>query len=132
MSGVYGTFLEAFSELMEKINVWTKDDRSDSRDIIAAYLPSGGDTLKRRKYTSGNTALDITGEDCLYVYASYMNKIAIGDYCTLCRDPLNILRITGKLPFDKTAGYLIYTVQKVTGATPDKDKQLEVKEGYFA
>ena len=59
MSGVYGDFLENFLELREPFDVWDKEDASDIRQVIAVYMPNEGGGIKRRKYTSGNTGLDI-------------------------------------------------------------------------
>lgn len=131
MGGVYGDFVELFPELMETFSVWLKEDKSDIRHIRAMYIPTKGGGIKRRKYTSGNTALDVQETDNLYVASFYSNKAAVGDYIQKEGDEY-ILRLTGTVPYDRAAGYKVFTVERVTGATPDKDKELEVKEGYFA
>lgn len=129
MSGVYGDFIELFPELHETLTVWSKDDKSDSRRIRAVYVPSGGESIKRRKYTSGNTGLDLSDED--QVYARLSCKLKDGEY--FYRENDNIMyRVTGSLPYSKAAGYGVYKVERVTGATPDKDQPLKVKESYFA
>lgn len=129
MSGVYGGFLEVFPELIETITIGLG---TDAHNVRGVFIPSGGDTIKRRKYTSGNTALDIQSEDVLYVFARYKNEIAIGDYAKISSEPNNLLRITGLLPYNKAGGYVLYTVQRVTGTTPEKTGTLEVKEPTFA
>lgn len=131
MSGVYGDFVENFMELYEVHNVWTKEDRSDIRKISALYLPTKGDGIKRRKYTSGNTALDIQDIDVIYVSAAFKDKVKVGDYIQKVGDPY-FMRIVNDVPYLKAAGFMVFAVERVTGATPDKDKPLGVKEGYFA
>lgn len=130
MSGVYGTFVEAFPELQELFQVWTKEDKSDIRDIVAICMPEGGDEIKRRKYTSGNTGLDIVENDKFYVRTVFDNLVHVGDYV---RKPNNdyTYRLTGRLPYDRAAGYRIYDIERVTGTTPDKNEPLKVKEARF-
>lgn len=131
MAGVYGDFVECFRELYEVHDVWTNPDKSDLRHISAIYLPSKGDELKRRKYTSGNTALDVQDRDVIYVSISFRDKIKVGDYIQKVGDPY-FMRVAGDLPYEKAAGYMVFTVERVTGETPDKDEELGVKEGRFA
>lgn len=129
--GVYGNFLTVFPELKERIVVWSKDDHSDERTVVAIYITSQGSRIKRRKYTSGNTSLDIEDEDTLYVSSKYQEQVHEGDYFKR-RKSAYTYRIVQKAPYDLAAGYQVYTVERVTGATPDKDQPLPVKEGYFA
>lgn len=131
MGGVYGDFLEYFQELYELHEVWTKEDRSDVRRITAVYIPDKGAGIKRRKYTSGNTALDLQDTDLIYVSASFKDKIAVGDYVQKVGDPY-FMRVINDVPYIKAAGYMVFAVDRVTGATPDKDEPLGVKEGRFA
>lgn len=129
--GVYGNFLTHFPELKERITVWTKDDHSDEHVIVAIYMTTGGGGIKRKKYTSGNTALDIQDTDDLYVSYRYNSGIKVGDYFKRPRSEY-IYRVVNRKPYDTAAGYQWYDVERVTGATPDKDQPLPVKEGYFA
>lgn len=131
MAGIYGDFIEAFPELMESFYIWRQDDRSDQYLVRAIYLPGGGDAIKRRKYTSGNTGLDIKGSDDFYITESQAKNILIGDYVAR-PDSNEIFRLTELLPYHKAAGYRLYTVERVTGTTINKDKDLDVKEAYFA
>ena len=128
---VYGNSLFAFPELKERLKVWTKEDRSDERSIVAVYMTTEGGGVKRRKYTSGNTSLDIVDSDDLYVDHRYNNLINVGDYFQRKNDPF-IYRVINRKPYDIAAGYLWFDVERVTGATPDKNEVLPVKEGYFA
>ena len=128
---VYGNSLSAFPELKERLKVWTKEDRSDERSIVAVYMTTEGGGVKRRKYTSGNTSLDIVDSDDLYVDHRYKNLINVGDYFQR-KDDSFIYRIINRKPYDIAAGYLWFDVERVTGATPDKNEALPVKEGYFA
>lgn len=131
MSGVYGDFVETFPELRELFQVWTMPDKSDIRDVVAIYMPNKGSGIKRRKYTSGNTTQDIVDDDEFYVSTVFENMVHEGDYVQKPGDAI-IRRLTKVLPFDKAAGYRIYTIERVTGTTPDKDQPLIVKEGKFA
>lgn len=131
MAGVYGDFIEAFPEAFEGFYVWRKDDRSDRYTIRAMYMPGGGDSIKRRKYTSGNTGLDVTGEDDFYVTERAAAKLQIGDYVQALGSP-EIMRLTKLLPFGRLAGYRLYRIERVTGTTVDKTEDLHVKEAVFA
>ena len=128
---VYGNSLLAFPELKERLKVWTKEDRSDERSIVAVYMTTEGGGVKRRKYTSGNTSLDIVDSDDLYVDHRYKNLINVGDYFQRKNDSF-IYRVINRKPYDIAAGYLWFDVERVTGATLDKNEALPVKEGYFA
>lgn len=131
MNGVYGSFIENFPELYESFIVWTKEDKSDVRTVRGIYMPSDGDTIKRRKYTSGNTALDIKEVDEFYISRKYDNYVKTGDYIQKVKDNI-IRRLTGMVPYDKAAGYRIYVVERVTGTTTDKNEELSIKEATFA
>ena len=131
MNGVYGSFIENFPELYESFIVWTKEDKSDVRTVRGIYMPSNGDTIKRRKYTSGNTALDIKEVDEFYISRKYDNYVKTGDYIQKVKDNI-IRRLTGVVPYDKAAGYRIYVVERVTGTTTDKNEELNIKEATFA
>ena len=130
MSGIYGTFYENFLELQELFEVWDKEDASDMRKIVAIYMPDGGDGIKRRKYTSGNTGLDITESENFYISSRFADQVNIGSYV---RGKDKVLRrLTQRTPYDKAAGYQVYIIERVTGATKDKSQSLGAKEGYFA
>lgn len=130
MPGVYGDFIELFPELHETLTVWSKDDKSDSKYIRAVYIPKGGESIKRRKYTSGNTGLDIADSD--QVYAKSSCGLKDGDYFTRTQDNNIIYRVVGSLPYSKAAGYSVFTVERVTGTTIHKTDNLNVREATFA
>ena len=132
MSGVYGTFLEHFAELNEACDAWNKEDASDKFQITAVYMPTSGSGIKRRKYTSGNTGLDVTESDQLYVLDIWNKQLREGTYIRRLDHPEFIMRLVNEIPYDKAAGYHVWTIERVTGATIDKTEDLEVKEGYFA
>lgn len=132
MSGAYGDFIEVFPELRESFDAWDKEDASDKRQVIAVYMPNEGGGIKRRKYTSGNTGLDITNSDEFYIDNINGTKVKVGTYIRRLSEPQNVLRLTHDVGYDKAAGYHIYTIELVTGATIDKTEGLKVKEGYFA
>ena len=128
---VYGGFITAFPELLETIQVW-KETKEDSKLLRVIYIPSKGEEIKRRKYTSGNTSLDIINEDQIYVKTILKSKINVGDYFVRLIDNKIIMGVTGQVSYSKAADYIVYTVQKVTGDTIDDTEKLNVKEGYFA
>lgn len=131
MGGVYGSFYEEFPELMERFHVWTAEDRSDQRLVTGIYMPTKGSGIKRRKYTSGNTALDITEADEIYFSRKYDRQVKEGDYIQKINDNI-VMRLVSIVSYDKAAGYRVYKVERVTGTTQDKDKPLNVKEAVFA
>lgn len=129
--GVYGNFLSAFPELMETVQVWTKQDKSDIRLIRCMFVDDKMRGLARRKYTSGNTAHDIEDDDTMYVSVKYKDKIHVGDYFHRTGSPYTERVMRGE-DYIKQAGYKMYMTERVTGATADKDQSLPVKEPYFA
>lgn len=129
--GAYGTFVENFPELYETFKIWLKEDHSDEITVRAIYMPNKGSGLKRRKYTSGNTALDIMDDDCFYISRKYDSLIKEGAYVKKISDNI-LMRLTRVLPFDIAGGFRVYTIERVTGTTEDKTTDLPVKEGVFA
>lgn len=127
---VYGDFLACFPELQEPISVWTKEDRSDERKIQIVHIPTDGNSIRRRKYTSGNTGLDVVDEDHIFVHDSYTGKISTGDY--FCRNDKIIWRVVGRIDYSLPGDYCDYTVERVTGANQNQQGKLPVKEAYFA
>lgn len=132
MSGVYGDFIEVFPELREPFEAWDKEDASDKRQVIAVYMPNEGGGIKRRKYTSGNTGLDITNSDEFYIDNVNGAKVKVGTYIRQLSAPQYVLRLTHDVGYDKAAGYHIYVIERETGANIDKTEDLKIKEGYFA
>lgn len=132
MSGVYGDFAEVFPELRERCTVWNKEDASDASDIIAIYMPNEGGGIKRRKYTSGNTGLDIVESDDFYVECRFDKVCKVGTYVRRKDHPEWVMRLTNDIGYEKAAGYHLFKIERVTGATIDKTEDLKVKEGYFA
>lgn len=131
MSGVYGSFIENFTELYETVSIWTEEDKSDIRTLRGILMPNKGSGIKRRKYTSGNTSLDLNDDDEFYVSTAYRDKVHVGDYLQTVIS--NVLyRLTKEVSYHMAAGFLVFKVERVTGATPDKDVPLDVKEPYFA
>lgn len=131
MSGVYGTFIENFPELFDTFNIWYEGEEDIKYTVRAIYMPDKGDGIKRRKYTSGNTGLDIIEDDVFYISHKFNNTTKIGAYVQKLNDNI-IMRLTKVVRYDKAAGYYVYTIEKVTGTTLDKDKKLDVKEATFA
>lgn len=129
--GVYGNMLTAFPELMRMIEVWTKSDFSDIREITAVFIPTQGDQLKRWKFSNRGTAIDYSDKDQLFVSIEFKDKITIGDYF---RDPEDgdIRRVTGRQDFNHPGGFVVFTTERLTGATADQTEELKVKEATFA
>jgi len=129
--GVYGNLLTAFPELYRRIPVWTKEDKSDIRDIVGIYLPSKGGLLKRWKYSNRGSASDYRNDDQLFVSIKFKDSVHIGDYF-YDPDDGELCRIMGDLNYRHPGGFVVYTTEKVTGATVDHDEKLTVKEATFA
>lgn len=132
MGGIYGTFLEHFAELNERCEAWNKEDASDKFEIVAVYMPTSGSGIKRRKYTSGNTGLDVTESDQLYVTDFWCKQLREGTYIRRLKHPEFIMRLVNEVPYEKAAGYHVWEIERVTGATIDKTEDLKVKEPRFA
>lgn len=132
MSGVYGDFVEVFPELREVCYVWNTEDGSNETEIVAIYMPTHGGGIKRRKYTSGNTGHDVVESDELYVECRFDSMCKVGTYVRRKDHPEWIMRLTNDIGYEKAAGYHVFEIERVTGATIDKTEDLKVKEGYFA
>lgn len=126
---VYGTFIEHFSELIEPIYIM--EGNTIVKTITGIYMPFAGSSLKRRKYTSGNTALDVQEENEIYLHPVYSSYIKEGTLLKVFSKPNYFLRVVSELPFDTIGGFQIHRVQRVTGSTPDKQEKLNVKEPRF-
>lgn len=126
---VYGTFIEHFSELIEPIYIMEGD--VIVKTITGIYMPIAGSSLKRRKYTSGNTALDVQEENEIYLHSMYSPYIKEGTLLKVYSRPEYFLRVVSDVPFDTIGGFQIHKVQRVTGSTPDKNEKLNVKEPRF-
>lgn len=130
MSGVYGDFMENFPELYDTFEYWyNPGDKHET--CRAIYMPDQGDGIKRRKYTSGNTALDLKESDEFYINHIYDGKVKVGAFIRQLGDNI-IMRLTHEVPYSKAAGYHIYTIERVTGANEEQQQELPVKEAYFA
>lgn len=126
---VYGTFIEHFSELIEPIYVM--EGNVIVKTITGIYMPLEGSSLRRRKYTSGNTALDVQEENEIYLHSMYGKYIKEGTLLKVYSRPEYFLRVVSEVPFDTIGGFQVHRVQRVTGSTPDKQEKLNVKEPRF-
>lgn len=129
--GVYGNFLTAFPELHRSIKVWTKVDHSDERTIRAIFLDDKADGIRRKKFTSGNSALDMYDDAELYVSKKWSDSITVGDFLEH-PEKKYMMRVVHEKEFNFAAGYTLFGIERVGGSTPDQTAPLEVKEAYFA
>lgn len=135
--GVYGNFLSAFPELYRTIEIWTKPDKSDIREIAGVYLPTKGDKLKRFNFANkagmsdyNATAIDYIDDDQLFISQTFRDKVVIGDYF-YDPDEHDIHRIIGEIDFMHAGSFKVFTTERVTGATVDQTEKLVVKEARF-
>lgn len=128
---VYGDVLNAFPELMQSIDVWTRHDMSDVRRIKGAFLPTRGDRFMRQKYTSRGSAYQYFEDDRLFVGRHWLDRIHTGDFF---RDPIegHIHRICGVVNLHHIGGYAAFITERVTGANCEQTDELAVKEPSFA
>lgn len=129
--GVYGNFLTVFPELMQTITVWTLKDHSDERKVRCIYADTLPDGIRRKKFTSQNTAQDLFEDAQIYVDTRYAKWIGVGDYF---RNPNQdyMMRVVAQREYNYAAGYIVFNVERVGGTTPDQTGELKVKEAYFA
>ena len=128
---VYGNVLDAFPELKQTIEVWTKKDMSDIRIIKGTFLPTRGDRFEKQKYTSRGSAYQYYEEDRLFVGCRWRCKVNSGDFF---RDPNegHIHRVVGAMNLKLAGGYTAFVTERVTGATAEQQEELPVKEPTFA
>lgn len=129
--GVYGNLLTAFPELLRRIPVWTKSDKSDLRDISGIYLPAKGGVLNRWKFSNRGTASDYKDSNRLFVSVKYKDDIHVGDYFYEPDDG-TMCRVMGDQDYRYEGGFTVFPVEKITGATSDQPDKLDVKEATFA
>lgn len=124
--GVYGSFLTAFPELFERIDIMTRDGvRSTIKGI---YIPSQGDEIDRKKETSANWVGDTSSDDSLFVSKKYAGKIDIGTYVYRENDTFKVVK---KQDYKKTGSFIVFNVQRIQGATLEQDKPLEINQGVY-
>lgn len=136
--GVYGNFLDSFSELLEKVQVWTAEDKHDLRTIIGAPIPTTGSQLNRYRYSEGTllsaryngSAAVLEAEMHLYVPAGYDSSVDVGDYVTSPATGEQ-MRVIQKVRYIKQAGYFILHLQGVVGATAEDTTPLPIKEAVY-
>lgn len=137
--GKYGNFLTAFPELFRRIEVWTNPGGADTRTITGVHIPTRGNKLRRFTFTNkagfsdyGSTAIDYSDDDQLFVSTQFRDEIRVGDYF---RDPddHDVHRVVGKVDYTYSAGYMVFSTERVTGATAlEHPDALKVKEAQFA
>ena len=114
--GVYGEMLAVFPELLRKLTVWTKEDKSDERTIRGAFMPTRGDRLEYQKYANRGKAIQYYEEDRLFVSRHYSDKIDIGDFF-YDPDGGHIHRIVEQMNLVQRGGDVCVTTWRVAVAT---------------
>ena len=76
--------------------------------------------------------MDVTESDQLYVLDRWSKQLREGTYIRRLEHPEFVMRLINEVPYDKAAGYHVWTIERVTGATIDKTEDLKVKEPRFA
>ena len=137
--GVYGNMLASFPELKRRLKVWTREDKSDLREVVGIYMATAGDRLVRKQYAktagygrSAGSAIDYTCDDELFVSRAYLDKIGVGDYI---EDPDDhaISKIVGKEQWVFQGSFVMFTTQRVSGAIDgEHTEKLQIKEAQFA
>lgn len=135
--GIYGNFLSAFPELSRKVHVWTNKDKSDIRTIVAVYMPTKGNKLKRWQFSkaqglgrAGGSAIDYSDDDIMYVSAKYTGLISVGDYID-DPDGKTIHRVMGERDFAHSGGFKVFSTERLTGATAEDTEELKIKDAQF-
>lgn len=135
--GVYGNFLSAFPELLQSISIWSRDDKSDEHTIAGIFIPTKGGKLKRYVFSNkagysdyNSTAIDRTDDDQLFVGIAFRDKVHIGDYFADPEDG-SLHRLVGEVSYMHSGGFVVFTTERVTGASMMHTEQLQVKEATF-
>lgn len=131
MAGVYGDMMASFPELYRTTKVWTKEDKSDVRDVAVIYLATAGDSLTRWLFGRKNSAVDYKDHDMVFVDDSGLEKVHPGDYI-YDADEQFVHRIMGETDYQHPGGFKVFTTERVTGATVEQRESLTVKEPQFA
>lgn len=124
--GVYGSFLTAFPELSERLDVMTKDGVKGV--IKGVYIPSRGDGIDRKNDGKHSWVGDIMADDNLFVSRRYLDKIDIGTYVYRKNDTFKVIK---KQDFDKSGSFTVFELQRVQGATLEQDAPLNIKAGKY-
>lgn len=125
--GVYGSFLSAFPELLERIEIMTRT--GERHTIKGAYIPSYGDEIDRKKETSANWVGDTSSDDSLFVSNRYADLIDIGTYVYRAKDTYKVVK---KQDFNRTGSFIVFSVQRVQGATLEQNAPLTINTGVYS
>lgn len=125
--GVYGRVLNAFPELRTRIRLI---DDHVSYMINGVYLDASMEGMTGVRFSKGNTAVDIRDQSILYVDEKQAHLVKVGMHC---RHPFDgtWMRVTKRLGYNRTGGYATFQLDKLTGASPEQNKKLNVKEAVF-
>lgn len=129
--GVYGNLLSAFPELVRRIYVFSKEDRSDERLIKGVYMPTKGDRFVSQKITNRGKGIQYFSNDSLFVSRFWRDKVKPGDYF---HSPLDnsLCRVVGMTDWQFEGGFTRFVTERVTGSTFEQTEELKVKEAEFA
>jgi hypothetical protein len=139
MGGVYGGFLEYFSELMSTVAFYSQEPKTgagyEERNEIGSFrviLQSDGKSglvgpAGRLSYHAQWRSLDIANNDMMWSVAN----IPIGSFFHHNKRDKAVYRIITQLDYDREGGFYIWGIQRVTGANGENNGQLEFAKGTF-
>lgn len=126
--GVYGTFLDAFPELFEKMTA-CPPKTTDWRNIKGIFVPKDGNTVMRRKITSGTWVGDLATGDYLFVKRKYEPETREGWYIKHKGETYTIIK---RFDFIKAGGFIYCELERQQGATLEQGDDLKIKRGTFS
>lgn len=126
--GVYGTFLESFPELFEKMTI-CPPKTTDWRRIKGVFIPKEGNSVARRKITSGTWVGDIGTGDYLFVTRRYEPEANEGWYVKYKGETYTIIK---KYDYTRSGGFICCELERQQGATLEQGDDLQIKRGTFS
>lgn len=126
--GVYGSFLDSFPELFERMTA-CPPKTLDWRSIKGIFLPKGGNAVSRRKITSGNWIGDLQAGDYLFVTKKYEPETREGWHIKRNDETYTVIK---RFDYIKTGGFIYCELERMQGATLEQGDDLLIKRGTFS
>lgn len=126
--GVYGTFLDSFPELFEKMTA-CPPKTVDWRNIRGVFLPKGGNSVTRRKVTSGTWIGDLASGDYLFVTKRYEPETREGWSIKYKGDTYTVIK---RYDYLRSGGFIYCELERQQGATMEQGADLHIKRGSFS